>query len=688
MAEDGESFSVTLSDDDDDATSLSSIEPPTHKQYGTFEDGADDDDEQWNYALEVDAAAPPSTDAAGATSEPAACAEPTACAEPRVDAEPRIDAEAGPSPAAAVGARPSDCEGMLAALARAPFECTEGVLPGFIARAPPPPRARPPPKPVPSLAQLSLRTCCSMLALWSEFDAGDGDDPFGLGAIGAALPLLPPEQFKTALRLVVTSGRLGERVLAAALHEEATDLELSGAPLGDELGDALGAWAARCPRLRRLALADCAATRATLARAAAGHACLEDLDLSGTLADDSLIACVLRGVHGTAADDDELVRRALRPPAYDPGDAAVIATSLPPPPPSSLTALSLNDCSSITDATLRALAAAAPGLRALALARNSALSGRGVRALAGLRALERLSLKGCARVDGVPAAHDADGLDAQQPVWPRLETLDVKGLSLVEPNAWASLLRPYLAPAAPLAPRGLRVLKMGECALGDAALAACFAGLPTGGAAARAPPPPCALHTLDLSWCDGLPVDALVRLTERAGNSLCTLKLRCAALRGADGDEASDVERVARACPELKKLNLARVGAGIDDAGACALARGGARASLTDLDLSWTEVGDDGCHALFRSCSALKLLAVQGCKALTPRCVRGLFEEADEREVAAPALQWIDFSWVNTMSVTLAEAVLRARPELAIVDYYGDLLKGSQCDLEFKRSPT
>ena len=42
MAEDGESFSVTLSDDDDDATSLSSIEPPTHKQYGTFEDGADD----------------------------------------------------------------------------------------------------------------------------------------------------------------------------------------------------------------------------------------------------------------------------------------------------------------------------------------------------------------------------------------------------------------------------------------------------------------------------------------------------------------------------------------------------------------------------------------------------------------------------------------------------------------------
>ena len=129
----------------------------------------------------------------------------------------------------------------------------------------------------------------------------------------------------------------------------------------------------------------------------------------------------------------------------------------------------------------------------------------------------------------------------------------------------------------------------------------------------------------------------------------------------ADGDEASDVERVARACPELKKLNLARVGAGIDDAGACALARGGARASLTDLDLSWTEVGDDGCHALFRSCSALKLLAVQGCKALTPRCVRGLFEEADEREVAAPALQWIDFSWVNTMSVTLAEAVLRAR---------------------------
>ena len=114
----------------------------------------------------------------------------------------------------------------------------------------------------------------------------------------------------------------------------------------------------------------------------------------------------------------------------------------------------------------------------------------------------------------------------------------------------------------------------------------------------------------------------------------------------------------------------------------------GARASLTDLDLSWTEVGDEGVLALFRGCSALKLLAVQGCKALTPRCVRGLFEEGDTNLVAAPALQWIDFSWVNTMSVTLAEAVLRARPELAVVDYYGDLLKGSQCELEFKRSPT
>ena len=40
------------------------------------------------------------------------------------------------------------------------------------------------------------------------------------------------------------------------------------------------------------------------------------------------------------------------------------------------------------------------------------------------------------------------------------------------------------------------------------------------------------------------------------------------------------------------------------------------------------------------------------------------------------------------MSVTLANAVLRARPALAIVDYYGDLLKGASCDLAFKRSPS
>jgi hypothetical protein len=44
--------------------------------------------------------------------------------------------------------------------------------------------------------------------------------------------------------------------------------------------------------------------------------------------------------------------------------------------------------------------------------------------------------------------------------------------------------------------------------------------------------------------------------------------------------------------------------------------------------------------------------------------------------------------WVNMMSVTLANAVLRARPALAIVDYYGDLLKGASCDLAFKRSPS
>ena len=671
-AEDDDSFSVALSDDEE-TTSLSSIEPPTREQYASFAGGdsaEDDDDDQWNYDLEIDAAAPPLT-AADALDR---SAEPDACAEPHIGADPDATA-AAPSPT------------VVAALAREPFECTEGVLPGFIARAPPPPRARPPPKPVPSLAQLALRTCCSMLALWSEFDAGDGDDPFGLGAIGAALPLLPPEQFATMLRLVVASGRLGARVLGAVLHEEATDLELSGAPLGDELGDALGAWAARCPRLRRLALADCAATRAALACAAAGHSCLEDLDLSGTLADDSLIACVLRGAHDTAHDDgngEELVRRALRPPAFDHGvrDKAAIATSLPPPPPSSLTALSLNDCSCVTDDTLRALAASAPCLRALALARNSALSGRGVRALAGLCALERLSLKGCARVDSVPTARDTDGLI---PVWPRLQALDVKGLSLVEPNAWAALLWPYLASAVP---HGLRVLKMGECALGDAALVACFAGPRMDCAAVRTPPAPCALHTLDLSWCDGLPADALMRLTERAGSSLRALKLRCAALRGANANEGSDIERVARACSELTKLNLARVGAGLDDGGACALASSGARASLTDLDLSWTEVGDEGVLALFRGCSALKLLAVQGCKALTPRCVRGLFEEGDTNLVAAPALQWIDFSWVNTMSVTLAEAVLRARPELAVVDYYGDLLKGSQCELEFKRSPT
>jgi F-box/leucine-rich repeat protein 2/20 len=226
--------------------------------------------------------------------------------------------------------------------------------------------------------------------------------------------------------------------------------------------------------------------------------------------------------------------------------------------------------------------------------------------------------------------------------------------------------------------------------------------------------------SLDLSWCENLESEAIGKALRRMPS------LRRALLRATKAD-SDTVSIIAKYCPYLVELNLARCDA-IDDNALTALARAAEERSesfLRSLDLSWSLVSDTGLIPLLTISRHMEALGLQGCKSLSAGLVLYLLDDQRfplhssvaetvrsqnmttrnestggaemaglhrERSpspsvmavgMAVPDLQFIDLSWVNMFHKDLAVRLSKARRHLKVVDYYNEVYENGKVIAEF-----
>lgn len=222
--------------------------------------------------------------------------------------------------------------------------------------------------------------------------------------------------------------------------------------------------------------------------------------------------------------------------------------------------------------------------------------------------------------------------------FPNLEHLQAKSMRSISSSSWCRHFGPH-------AWQRFVKVQLGEC-LVDVDLVMCLLPPQTDllyctKHEASVQCDTCRLQDLDLSWCE-MPGCLAVALACASGSSLRSLSLRCVGLDNVDAhieltDSTSDSQTIsvhlaelsepleepmvlsvlARCCPNLTELNLSRSGeniCGVRALGDLALSLGH---QLFYLDLNWTNIGDAGLLHLVSACPGLRLLGLQGCKALT-----------------------------------------------------------------------
>lgn len=175
------------------------------------------------------------------------------------------------------------------------------------------------------------------------------------------------------------------------------------------------------------------------------------------------------------------------------------------------------------------------------------------------------------------------------------------------------------------------------------------------------------LRVVDLEWCGELSANSIEMLLTRNEPEV----LQQLSLRAVSCVESSLLMRVMPFCRSLVKLNLARCD-DVDDRGAEAIAASCQR--LRFLDISWSSVTDAGLLCCLRSCSVLEVLSLQGCKHLTYITFAALMSVRHRDDAVAERyyeignrLHFLDFSWVNMFSTTMAAQLSRCRPMTHVV---------------------
>jgi len=232
------------------------------------------------------------------------------------------------------------------------------------------------------------------------------------------------------------------------------------------------------------------------------------------------------------------------------------------------------DYSDVCDDVLAALTSCCPLLEVLDISYSMAITHNGVELLGSLSKLNTLEMGGCTGV-----------LNFNLEL-PALTDLNLHGLSAICDSTVSRLLR---------GASNISSLQLGESQItADISVAAML-------------PHSATLHTLDLSWCEGIESsDALAELVITAP-LLENLSLQCVQL------DAAVPMAIGECCHQLVTLNLSRTGCTAE--AVHAIAKG--CTLLEELNLSWSNICDAGLLALVKHCKALRMLELQGCKGLT-----------------------------------------------------------------------
>ncbi|OQR87242.1 hypothetical protein ACHHYP_09331 [Achlya hypogyna] len=305
--------------------------------------------------------------------------------------------------------------------------------------------------------------------------------------------------------------------------------------------------------------------------------------------------------------------------------------------------LCVNWCSGVTDATLSVLATRyTNSLTALEIA-GTTVTTQGVLRLVACTKLQRLNLRGAETSKAHKSEHCVVACDQVTDLPQGLDQLidiDLRGLSCVSTDNLTRVLSPVWP--------HLERVSLGETALTSSALkeVLCHG----------------CLELLDLSWCFQLDAATIISCI-RFASSLVTIKLRCL--------ELSDncLEAIARHCPTLRKLNIARC-RNLSDGGFQAIASSCNR--LEVLDASWSLVADATLLLLLDCAPALKRLCLQGCKAITGSFLDKLRETRPPLRLAS-----LDLSWVDAVENEVVQSVLPLYPSLVVTGYYGEVLVAS-----------
>ena len=227
---------------------------------------------------------------------------------------------------------------------------------------------------------------------------------------------------------------------------------------------------------------------------------------------------------------------------------------------------------------------------------------------------------------------------------PHIKKINAKSLSNVPADIWTQLLAPSL--------HSVLELKLGETAVDFEAV------VQQGLQEERT----CDLMVLDLSWNEAVEDDSVCKVLERSPR-LEMLKLRACETIG-----ARVVHSAAMHCPNLYKINVARCNH-VSDAAIVALAQNCPR--LRDVNVAWSDCDDSGASSLLKMCRELTHLSVSGCKTVSK-------EGIENGVVNHPTLRWVDASWVNAISESVAQAFVAQRKlasptvSLEVVDYYNE----------------
>ena len=119
-------------------------------------------------------------------------------------------------------------------------------------------------------------------------------------------------------------------------------------------------------------------------------------------------------------------------------------------------------------------------------------------------------------------------------------------------------------------------------------------------------------------------------------------------------------------CPHLVKLNLGRCRFITDDS-ILLLAQN--CTNLVSLDVSWTGVTDTSAKQILQRVEKLRHVSFQGCKAVTSEIVPHLC-------LFLKSLL-VDLSWVDDFSCDIIQFIIQRNPNLALLDYYGNMSEGS-----------